>query len=429
LRKLWVAGVAASLTGTAQAEPLPTVVGAANLAKQNATESAERIAAVKYLGTLDCRYLPDAEAALIAALRADGQEAVRFEAATVLARGCCCTPKVMESLVVAISGSERDGRPAEKSPRVRLAAARALEKCLAVNAPAEDTVPPAAGKPGPKVVEHPRVETGPIVTEMAAPKWPDLKLIEASNQTLVEFRANPENARPEPAPAPKSAPIATHAPVVKQAPVTVEPPAPVAVAVEVAPMPTVVVPPPVKMPVVEVPPMKVEPATSPVPEIKLPDVSIPETKLPPLVAPEKPTIITVAAPAVVVSSAPTTPVEAPPTVVPASRAEAATAPTESVSFRDLVKKLYISPNVADRHAAIRDLVKLDREEHPGVVRALIARAKYDPSDAVRVDCIRHIVHHKMATPEVVAELSQLTRDKNEWVRGEAEKAVAEMKKK
>lgn len=422
-RKLWVAGVAASLTGTAQAEPLPTVIGAANLAKQNATESSERIAAVKYLGTLDCRYLPDAEAALIAALRADGQEAVRFEAATVLARGCCCTPKVMETLVVTISGSERDGHPAEKSARVRLAAARALEKCLAVNAPAEDTVPPATGKPGPKVVEHPRVETGPIVTEMAAPKWPDLKLIEASNQTLVEFRANTENVRPEPTPAPKSAPIASHVPVVKSAPV--EPP----VAIEVAPMPSLVGAPPVKLPAVEIAPLKVEPAVAPVPEITLPDVSIPETKLPPVATPEKPTIITVAAPAVVAPIAPTKPVEPTQPVVTASRSEAASPVAESASFRDLVKKLYISEKASDRHAAIRELVKLDREENPGVVRALIARAKFDPSEVVRVDCIRHIVHHKMATPEVLAELSQLTRDRNEWVRGEAEKAVAELKKK
>jgi hypothetical protein len=408
-RKLWAAGVAASLTGTAQADPLPTVIGAADLAKRNATASAERIAAVKYLGTLDCRYLPEAEAALIAALRADGQEAVRFEAATVLARGCCCTPKVMETLVLTISGSERDGHPAEKSARVRLAAARALEKCLAVNAPAEDGVPPAAGKPGPKVVEHPRVESGPIVTDMAAPKWPDLKLIEASNQTLVEFRA-----KAEPAPVPKSAPIAAHAPVVKSAPV--EAPA----AVEVAPMPTAVVPPPVKLTPVVVPPPKVEPAAAPVPEIKLPDVSIPEVKLPPAPA-ETPTVVTVAAP-------PKLP-DATPAVVPASRSEAATPAAESASFRDLVKKLYTSEKPADRHAAIRELVKLDREEHPGVVRALIARAKYDPSEVVRVDCIRHIAHHKMATAEVVAELSQLTRDKSEWVRGEAEKAVTELKKK
>ncbi len=413
-RKLWAAGVAASLTGTAQADPLPTVIGAADLAKRNATESSERIAAVKYLGTLDCRYLPDAEAALIAALRADGQEAVRFEAATVRARGGCCTPKVMETLVVTISGSERDGHPAEKSPRVRLAAARALEKCLAVTAPADAAVPPAAGKPGPKVVEHPRVETGPIVTEMAAPKWPDLKLVETSNQTLVEFRAKADPARPDPAPVPKSAPVAAHAPVVKSAPV--EPPA----AVEVAPMPTAVVPPPVKRTPVEVPPAKVEPAATPVPEIKLPDVSIPEVKLPPAPA-EKPTIVTVAAPAKLP--------DATPAVVPASRSEAATPAAESASFRDLVKKLYTSEKPADRHAAIRELVKLDREENPGVVRALIARAKYDPSEVVRVDCIRHIVHHKMATPEVVTELSQLTRDKSEWVRGEAEKAVAELKKK
>jgi hypothetical protein len=105
--------------------------GAAANAKKDALEAKERVKAVRYLGTLDCRYYPEAEMALIAALRMDRVECVRWEAALAFGRGCCCTKKVMEALEISVSGSDRDGNPDERSPRVREAAAFALDRCLA----------------------------------------------------------------------------------------------------------------------------------------------------------------------------------------------------------------------------------------------------------------------------------------------------------
>src|SRR3954451_14233658 len=68
---------------------------AAVAAKIKADEAAAkaRVAAVEYLGTVDCHYWPDASDALIMALRADRNECVRYAAATVLNSGCCCNKK------------------------------------------------------------------------------------------------------------------------------------------------------------------------------------------------------------------------------------------------------------------------------------------------------------------------------------------------
>ncbi len=107
------------------------VEGASAQAKKDALEAKARRQSVRYLGTLDCRYYPEAEGALIAALRTDGVECVRWEAAMVLGKGCCCSKKVIEALTHAVSCSEKDGNPAERSERVRMAACLALERCMA----------------------------------------------------------------------------------------------------------------------------------------------------------------------------------------------------------------------------------------------------------------------------------------------------------
>ncbi|HMP18225.1 MAG TPA: HEAT repeat domain-containing protein, partial [Gemmatales bacterium] len=133
--------------------------GASAHAKKDAAEAKARRAAVRYLGTLDCRYYPEAEGALIAALRTDGVECVRWEAALVLGKGCCCSKKVIEALTHAVSCSEKDGNPAERSERVRFAACLALERCLAcysepVETPEEDSKikekPVTPKEPGPE---------------------------------------------------------------------------------------------------------------------------------------------------------------------------------------------------------------------------------------------------------------------------------------
>lgn len=105
-------------------------VGAAAAVKADEAAAKERRAAVRYLGTVDCHYWPEAQEALINALRGDRNECVRYEAALALRNGCCCSKAVIESLIIVLSCSDRDGHPRETSARVHGAARQALDKCL-----------------------------------------------------------------------------------------------------------------------------------------------------------------------------------------------------------------------------------------------------------------------------------------------------------
>lgn len=108
----------------------PGVIGANSKVKQDKANAEKRKKAIEELAGVDCHYWPEAEDALIGALRADRNECVRHTAALALQRGCCCTKKTIEALSICVSGSEADGHPCEKSDRVRAAAAVALEQCL-----------------------------------------------------------------------------------------------------------------------------------------------------------------------------------------------------------------------------------------------------------------------------------------------------------
>ena len=107
--------------------------GAAATAEKIKKEEAQakaRCQATRYLGTVPCHYYPEAEAALIASLRTDRSECVRWEAARALANGCCCTKKTIQALTVTVSGSNKDGNPAEVSRRVKAVACEALSLCV-----------------------------------------------------------------------------------------------------------------------------------------------------------------------------------------------------------------------------------------------------------------------------------------------------------
>jgi len=99
--------------------------------KRDEADACTRRSAVRFLGTVDCHYYHEAEEALIAHLRADQNECVRLEAAQVLARGCCCTSRIIEALKIVVTGTAEDGNPPEKSERVKAAAMHALQSCLA----------------------------------------------------------------------------------------------------------------------------------------------------------------------------------------------------------------------------------------------------------------------------------------------------------
>jgi hypothetical protein len=126
----------------------PGAEGAANKIKKDEAEAKARRAAVRYLGTVDCHYWPEAQDALIGALRADRNECVRWEAAMALGGGCCCTKKTMEALLISATASDKDGNPSETCERVRAAAYASLQHCLACFS---QEVPAEPVKKGPEV--------------------------------------------------------------------------------------------------------------------------------------------------------------------------------------------------------------------------------------------------------------------------------------
>lgn len=145
---------------SAQDLAAPGAVGAAAKIKQDQKAAAQRRDAVRFLGTIDCHWFPEAEAGLVAALRVDRSECVRFEAARALARGCCCTRTTIEALSICVAGDDRDGNPAENSLRVQLMALEALQRCMASHqgVGAEEALP----RP-----EHPASQ------QVAAPSTPE----------------------------------------------------------------------------------------------------------------------------------------------------------------------------------------------------------------------------------------------------------------
>jgi PBS lyase HEAT-like repeat len=106
----------------------PAEITAAKIQIDEAQASARR-AAVRYLATIDWHYFPEAESALIAAMRADRVEMVRHEAAFALGNCRALTEKTLEALNMTALGLELDGNPAESSERVRSAARSSLHRC------------------------------------------------------------------------------------------------------------------------------------------------------------------------------------------------------------------------------------------------------------------------------------------------------------
>lgn len=136
-------------TPTAAQQSQPGAAGAAAQIQADTAAAKARVAAVEYLGTVDCHYWPEAEKTLIESLRADRNECVRFAAARVLGSGCCCTNKTIAALTLSASGEDSDGNPSENSPRVRAAAAAALMRCAMVPTEPIKPMPPERPEPVP----------------------------------------------------------------------------------------------------------------------------------------------------------------------------------------------------------------------------------------------------------------------------------------
>lgn len=147
-----------------------------------------RWAAVRFLGTVDSRSYPEAETALIDALRTDRVESVRLEAARALARFGSASPAVLAALHQAASGGTGDGHPAENSAKVQAEALASLNLLLnrqpnglpqpprllppetrAVREEALKQVAGRIGAPAPGAAEPSRLPPPPVVLPAAAP--------------------------------------------------------------------------------------------------------------------------------------------------------------------------------------------------------------------------------------------------------------------
>lgn len=136
----------------AQAQPGPQ--GTAAQIKAVQLQAAKRQSGIEALAGLDVRYHPEAEATLIAALRADPSQCVRLAAAETMTTLPVCTPKLAEALKVCVEGTNVDGNPAELSERVRMQAEAAWSHCLSCQ-------PPGAKSPRERP-EYPVVPAGGV---------------------------------------------------------------------------------------------------------------------------------------------------------------------------------------------------------------------------------------------------------------------------
>jgi hypothetical protein len=145
--------------------------------------------AVRFLGTVDCHYYPEAETALICALRTDRSECVRLEAGFALSHGCCCTKKTIEALRICVSGSEKDGNPGETSPRVRIAAFNALQGCCQRGE--EATKSEMLPRPEPAMAEGEEDKDAPKLSPYYAEieRRPMRELLRAAEMTMGQVKA------------------------------------------------------------------------------------------------------------------------------------------------------------------------------------------------------------------------------------------------
>ncbi len=163
---------------------------AAAAIKADVAGAAKRRAAVRYLGTVDCHYYPEAESGLIGALRGDRIECVRYEAALALAKGCCCTKKTIAALKIVVEGKNIDGNPAETSERVKAMAYQALGLCLS-KVTIEEPPPKRPEFPGePRI--PPRPENPPIEKLRGWKRKQAIQLAYYKRTMPVRSRANLE---------------------------------------------------------------------------------------------------------------------------------------------------------------------------------------------------------------------------------------------
>ena len=128
---------------------IPAIKVAADV-KMDQDLKKQKIKAIRYLAKIGCGCYPDVKEALLAALE-DCSEDIRREAALAFAKAAgdpctvcnadtCCDPDVIAKLTDMAEGCDEKGCYKEPSPRVRVAAMRALNACRMI-VPAQPVAP------------------------------------------------------------------------------------------------------------------------------------------------------------------------------------------------------------------------------------------------------------------------------------------------
>lgn len=420
--------------------------GAATVIKKSEAEAKARRLSVRYLGTVDCHWWPEAEEALIKALREDPNECVRLEAAWSLNRGCCCTKKTIEALKNSVAGSQRkDKLPAENSVRVMGAAAEALAHCLASyteevvpgkdkkdELPKDKTVPSdgtAAAYyqwintlPMSQIVADARrtmAQAGIMQQPATGPRRAPSGLVEIVGEAFSAPAQSKERGQPVASVQAPQSPYpgaqATHVPAPvepkeRSQPVGTKP----AAHSPYAPQQSGALPPPK--------PADIRPATHLQPESARPIVVLPpvprsvthETQLPsPPAVPLPPPM------PVQRSQSPPAPPLPPP--MPVQRSQSS-APVQG-SAAQLVHGVVYGQTVEQRQQAAERLSASPWATHPDSIQALVTAARQDVSPSMRVTCIRCLARLNANHTPVMSTLMTLKADADATVRREAAAAL------
>jgi hypothetical protein len=383
-------------------KPADSAEGAAARIKASEADAKARRAAVRYLGTVDCNWWPEAKDALIAALRADKNECVRLEAAWALTSGCCCTKETIDALTETVNGGKKIGPSPENSERVKQAAAVALERCLAclppTPAPAkgpEGGIRPPEGTRPPEGAPKPPAELPKNMTDAGSPMsvhlaahfaevqaTPMSQLVERANQALADYRRTNVTAMARPASSLSdhslygilvNARHASHAAKNSDAVAMTQAAPAVAKTSEVAQIGV---------------PMKMRTRGTDA------AVVLPAGHL------------------------------APP--IPANPPPAGTQDSDAAKVQEWIGLLNTSEYPELREYAVGNLATFDWRANPPMVQALLTGARKDPSVAVRIACIRCLAKSKVNVPQVQTAMREMQVDTNANIREAAHLALVSL---
>lgn len=426
------------------AKPADSAEGAAARIKADEAAAKARREAVRYLGTVDCNYWPEAQDALINALRADRNECVRLEAAAALGHGCCCNRATIKALMLTASGSTEDGNPAERSDRVRAWAHAALAHCLAVfceetpvpaepvkgpvreGPPPELPTPPEGEPRRPEPLQTPPAPIPPGTTGRANPVEYYRRAEGVKREQLIEEAKRVLEKKTPLAGAQAAPPLAGrsladvfnyamngHGAPAVGAPAVAEKPTTPAATVEKAEPP----PAPAEKPVIPtVPVWQKSPPPSAKPSPVTRTAPTPYSPAPTPVAP------------VVHRDTPATPAPAPaelpalrtPDLPPAPSPQGAPVPVAYMSV------LQGSKAADQREWAAENLGGFDGWTNPRVVEALARAAREDSSPLVRATCLRSLARMNVQSVPVLVAVREARQDGDPRVRSEAEQALRQL---